>query len=254
MSGRLKKQIKYVQHIYLLRWCVSICCAQSKSSYKLIRNRRNSWHGKLWSRWKTRAKSVSQIIKGFTLAADWLNSQHPHSDWLKHVTHQWSHQKQAQNVITLLSNCTSEVLFYVIVLLWLFLSWWQPTDLTEPNPITILLLCIHLYQRLPHYLPRATVAFEGPLHDTVTKHVSLFLLSSDTLLHYFTTYNVARCIQMDVNLTLLFYYGPRSSLYTLSQKFIDTLPRTNTVFSCIEDNSVTKFCDRFLSSGSTSES
>lgn len=49
----------------------------------------------------------------------------------------------------------------------------QPTDLTEPNSITILLLCIHLYQRLPHYLPRATVAFEGPLHDTVTKHVRL---------------------------------------------------------------------------------
>lgn len=49
----------------------------------------------------------------------------------------------------------------------------QPTDLTEPNPITILLLCIHLYQRLPHYLPRATVSFEGPLHDTVTRHVRL---------------------------------------------------------------------------------
>lgn len=48
---------------------------------------------------------------------------------------------------------------------------YQPTDLTEPNPITLLLLCIHLYQRLPHYLPRATVKFEGPLHGRVTKHV-----------------------------------------------------------------------------------
>lgn len=49
----------------------------------------------------------------------------------------------------------------------------QPTDLTEPNPIAVVLLCIHLYQRLPHYLPRATVTFEGSLHNTVTKHVRL---------------------------------------------------------------------------------
>ena len=107
--------------------------------------------------------------------------------------------------------------FHILTAIALFLSWWQPTDLTEPNPITILLLCIHLYQRLPHYLPRATVAFEGPLHDTVTKHVSLFLLSSDTLGHYFTLYSVACCIHLQVNLALLF-------CFTLSQKLIVSMP------------------------------
>ena len=90
---------------------------------------------------------------------------------------------------SLLSLQNSFVQVYVVLLLkdiWIIddyhilLFLYQPTDLTEPNPITLLLLCIHLYQRLPHYLPRATVKFEGPLHGTVTKHVwfdfCLFLL------------------------------------------------------------------------------
>lgn len=76
-------------------------------------------------------------------------------------------------VVLLYRNC------YLYLMFWsrsLFLfSLWQPTDMTEPNAITILLLCMHLYQRLPHYLPRATVNFEGPLHGTVTKHVCLIL-------------------------------------------------------------------------------
>lgn len=76
----------------------------------------------------------------------------------------------------------------------MFFSLYQPTDLTEPNPITILLLCIHLYQRLPHYLPRATVAFEGPLHDTVTKHVR-FDSFLETVIHFkvlFITFNLLK--------------------------------------------------------------
>ena len=48
----------------------------------------------------------------------------------------------------------------------------QPTDITEPNPVALLLLCVHLYQRLPQYLPRSTVHFHGPLHGSVTNHVS----------------------------------------------------------------------------------
>ena len=81
---------------------------------------------------------------------------------------------------SLLSLQNSFVQDYVVLLLkdifiidddYILLFLYQPTDLTEPNPITLLLLCIHLYQRLPHYLPRATVKFEGPLHGTVTKHV-----------------------------------------------------------------------------------
>ncbi|XP_048577373.1 cilia- and flagella-associated protein 47-like isoform X2 [Nematostella vectensis] len=49
----------------------------------------------------------------------------------------------------------------------------QSTDITQPNPITIMLLCLHLYRRLPQYLPRATIDFQGPLHTTVVKHVQL---------------------------------------------------------------------------------
>ena len=47
----------------------------------------------------------------------------------------------------------------------------KATDITEPNPITVLLLCIHLYRRLPQYIPRTVVEFQGPFNTTVTKQV-----------------------------------------------------------------------------------
>ncbi|XP_065057284.1 cilia and flagella-associated protein 47-like isoform X2 [Rhopilema esculentum] len=47
------------------------------------------------------------------------------------------------------------------------------TDITEPNPISMLMLCIYLYHRLPHYIPRSKVEFTGPLHSDVTKQVKL---------------------------------------------------------------------------------
>lgn len=46
------------------------------------------------------------------------------------------------------------------------------TDITEPNAVSILLLCVYLYQRLPFYLPTKTVEFTGSLFSTVTKQVS----------------------------------------------------------------------------------
>ena len=49
----------------------------------------------------------------------------------------------------------------------------QAIDITDPNPIALLLLCSHLYQRLPMYLPKASVDFSGPLHHTVSRQVSL---------------------------------------------------------------------------------
>jgi len=49
----------------------------------------------------------------------------------------------------------------------------QAIDLTDPNPICLLLLCIHLYFNLPHYLPKNTVQFEGGLHETVSRQVKL---------------------------------------------------------------------------------
>ena len=39
------------------------------------------------------------------------------------------------------------------------------------------MLCIHLYQRLPQYLPKATVQFTGGLHATISRQVSLSLLN-----------------------------------------------------------------------------
>ncbi|XP_053397416.1 cilia- and flagella-associated protein 47-like isoform X4 [Mercenaria mercenaria] len=49
----------------------------------------------------------------------------------------------------------------------------QAIDITDPNPIALLLLCANLYQRLPQYLPKATVEFSGPLHNTVSRQVKL---------------------------------------------------------------------------------
>ena len=43
--------------------------------------------------------------------------------------------------------------------------------MTDPNPIALLMLCIHLYQRLPQYLPKASVQFTGGLHCTVSRQV-----------------------------------------------------------------------------------
>ena len=51
----------------------------------------------------------------------------------------------------------------------------QAIDITDPNPISLLLLCVHLYQRLPQYTPRTTVEFIGSLHACVARQVSLML-------------------------------------------------------------------------------
>lgn len=47
----------------------------------------------------------------------------------------------------------------------------QAIDITDPNPIPLLLLAVHLYQRLPQYLPKATMEFTGSLHSCVTRQV-----------------------------------------------------------------------------------
>ncbi|XP_041638088.1 cilia- and flagella-associated protein 47-like isoform X2 [Cheilinus undulatus] len=49
----------------------------------------------------------------------------------------------------------------------------QPTDLLEPNPVQMLMLCVHLYERLPQYLPLHTVTLSGSLHSTFSKQVRL---------------------------------------------------------------------------------
>ncbi|KAF3706395.1 Cilia- and flagella-associated protein 47 [Channa argus] len=45
----------------------------------------------------------------------------------------------------------------------------QPTDLSDPNPVQMLMLCVHLNERLPQYLPHHTITLSGGLHSTFSK-------------------------------------------------------------------------------------
>ncbi|XP_028583251.2 cilia- and flagella-associated protein 47 isoform X2 [Podarcis muralis] len=47
------------------------------------------------------------------------------------------------------------------------------TDICDPNPITMLMLCVYLYEWLPQYLPKKSVEFAGPLHATVVRKIQL---------------------------------------------------------------------------------
>ncbi|XP_067896652.1 cilia- and flagella-associated protein 47-like isoform X2 [Heterodontus francisci] len=49
----------------------------------------------------------------------------------------------------------------------------QATDISDPNPIMMLMLCVYLHERLPNYLPKMTVEFTGDLHATIVKQVRL---------------------------------------------------------------------------------
>ncbi|XP_071134806.1 cilia- and flagella-associated protein 47-like isoform X3 [Mytilus edulis] len=49
----------------------------------------------------------------------------------------------------------------------------QAIDITDPNPISLLMLCVHLYQRLPMYIPKATLDFTGQLHTSICRQVKL---------------------------------------------------------------------------------
>ncbi|XP_033113331.1 cilia- and flagella-associated protein 47-like isoform X2 [Anneissia japonica] len=60
----------------------------------------------------------------------------------------------------------------------------QAIDITDPNPISLLLLCIHLYQRLPQYVPKSSVDFLGSLHATVTRQVRLTNPSKKPLIYH----------------------------------------------------------------------
>ncbi|XP_029931399.1 cilia- and flagella-associated protein 47-like [Myripristis murdjan] len=57
----------------------------------------------------------------------------------------------------------------------------QPTDLSDPNPVQMLMLCVHLYEKLPQYLPLRTITLSGGLHCTLSKQVCLKSPSSKPL-------------------------------------------------------------------------
>ncbi|XP_028902353.1 cilia- and flagella-associated protein 47 isoform X2 [Ornithorhynchus anatinus] len=59
----------------------------------------------------------------------------------------------------------------------------QATDICDPNPIMMLMLCVFMYERLPHYLPKKTVEFSGPLHATIFRQVRLKNPSTKSLVY-----------------------------------------------------------------------
>ncbi|PKK24954.1 cilia and flagella associated protein 47 [Columba livia] len=59
----------------------------------------------------------------------------------------------------------------------------EATDICDPNPVMMLILCVYLYESLPHYLPKKTIEFTGALHETVVKQVRLKNPSSKTLMY-----------------------------------------------------------------------
>ncbi|KAK7893462.1 hypothetical protein WMY93_022614 [Mugilogobius chulae] len=49
----------------------------------------------------------------------------------------------------------------------------HPTDLSNPNPVQMLMLCVHLNKKLPQYQPTQTIIFSGELHSTIRKQVQM---------------------------------------------------------------------------------
>ncbi|XP_029113625.1 cilia- and flagella-associated protein 47-like isoform X2 [Scleropages formosus] len=47
----------------------------------------------------------------------------------------------------------------------------QAAEISDPNPVQLLMLCVLLYEKLPQYLPRQTVALSGRLDDTWTREL-----------------------------------------------------------------------------------
>ncbi|BFZ09423.1 hypothetical protein BsWGS_12463 [Bradybaena similaris] len=56
-------------------------------------------------------------------------------------------------------------------------------DITDPNPISMLLFVVHLYERLPQYLPKATVDFVGSLHSVIARQVKVSNTSAKSLVY-----------------------------------------------------------------------
>jgi len=54
----------------------------------------------------------------------------------------------------------------------------QAVDITDPNPVCMLLLCCHLFFNMPQYLPRNTIQFDGALHSKVQRQVVATFLHS----------------------------------------------------------------------------
>ncbi|XP_077000992.1 cilia- and flagella-associated protein 47 isoform X2 [Tamandua tetradactyla] len=59
----------------------------------------------------------------------------------------------------------------------------QATEICDPNPILMLMLCVYMYERLPTYLPKKVVPFHCTLHGTVLGQILLKNSSLKTLVY-----------------------------------------------------------------------
>eukprot|EP00079_Xenopus_tropicalis_P021661 XP_012813080.1 PREDICTED: cilia- and flagella-associated protein 47 isoform X1 [Xenopus tropicalis] len=59
----------------------------------------------------------------------------------------------------------------------------QATDICDPNPVMMLMLCVYLHEKLPQYVPKKTVMFDGALHEVVPREVRLKNPSSKPLVY-----------------------------------------------------------------------
>ncbi|XP_068124444.1 cilia- and flagella-associated protein 47 [Hyperolius riggenbachi] len=59
----------------------------------------------------------------------------------------------------------------------------QATDICDPNPVMMLMLCVYLHEKLPLYVPKKTIIFDGVLHQTVSRQVRLKNPSSKPLVY-----------------------------------------------------------------------
>ncbi|XP_044141503.1 cilia- and flagella-associated protein 47 [Bufo gargarizans] len=62
----------------------------------------------------------------------------------------------------------------------------QATDICDPNPVTMLMLCVYLHENLPLYVPKKTITFDGALHQTISRQVRLKNPSSKPLTYQAT--------------------------------------------------------------------
>uniref|UniRef100_A0ABM5FY67 Cilia- and flagella-associated protein 47 n=1 Tax=Pogona vitticeps TaxID=103695 RepID=A0ABM5FY67_9SAUR len=96
------------------------------------------------------------------------------------------------------------------------------TDIFDPNPVMMLMLCVYLYERLPQYLPQKSIEYVGPLHATVVRKIQLKNPSVKPLVY---------------NVTIL---GRDSADFTLPKGNTVTIPSKSQVSIAV------KFTSRFL--------
>ncbi|KAI0223616.1 Cilia- and flagella-associated protein 47 [Lamellibrachia satsuma] len=84
-----------------------------------------------------------------------------------HLSDMYTHPKTAE-------ECLHNALKIINALRFLRMDYdIQAIDITDPNPVTLLLLCLHLYNHLPNYIAKSTVEFSGALHSSVQRQVRL---------------------------------------------------------------------------------